>query len=89
MDIDSLQAQIQHEGAELHALYPHIEKCHTALVRWTDPEGSHYSLRLDIRWSQHQTLVSGEAKDSAAAAIEAGFRNARRRVEAGLEEMAA
>jgi hypothetical protein len=80
MDADSLQAQIQHESAELHALYPDIKKCHTALVRWTDPEGGHYSLRLDIRWSGHQMLVSGEVKDSAAAAIEAGFKKARQRV---------
>jgi hypothetical protein len=81
MDADSLQARIQHESAELRALYPHIEKCHTALVRWTDPEGSRYSLHVDIRWPQHQTLVSGEAKDDAHAAIEAGFRTARQRVQ--------
>lgn len=80
MDSDSLQAQIQHESTELHALYPHIKNCHTALVRWTDPEGSHYSLCLDIRWPQHQTLVSGEAKDSPAAAIAAAFTTARQRV---------
>ena len=48
MESDSIQARIEHETAELHALYPHIEKCHTALVRWTDPEGNHYSLGLDI-----------------------------------------
>jgi hypothetical protein len=80
MDVDSLQARIQHESAELHALYPHIKKCDTALVHWTDPQGSHYSLHLDIRWSQHQTLVSGEAKDSAPAALAAGFEAARRRL---------
>jgi len=80
MESDSIQARIEHETAELHALYPHIEKCHTALVRWTDPEGSHYSLGLDIRWPQHQTLVSGEAKDSPTAAIAAAFATARQRV---------
>jgi hypothetical protein len=80
MDIDSLHARIEHESAELRALYPHIKDCRTALVRWTDPEGVHYSLGLDIRWPQHQTLVSGEAKDSAPAAIAAAFQTARERV---------
>jgi hypothetical protein len=80
MDTEPLQARIEHEGAELRALYPHIKDCHAALVRWTDPEGVHYSLRLDIRWPQHQTLVSGEVKEDAAAAIEAGFHAARERV---------
>jgi hypothetical protein len=80
MDIDSLHARIEHESAELRALYPHIKDCHTALVRWTDPEGIHYSLALDIRWPQHQTLVSGAAKGSALAAIAAGFQTARVRV---------
>ena len=81
MDIDSLQARIEHQGAELRALFPHIRHCHTALVRWTDPDGPHYSLRLDLRWPDHQTLVSGEAKDSADAAIAAAFATARQRVQ--------
>ena len=81
MDVDSVQARIQHEAAELRSLYPHIGKCHSALVRWTEPERSRYSLCLDIRWPQHQTLVSGEAKDDAHAAIDAGFRTARQRVQ--------
>jgi hypothetical protein len=80
MDDDSLHARIEHETAELCTLYPHIKDCYSAMVHWTDAEGSHYSLSLDIRWPQHQTLVSGEAKDSAAAAVESGFRTARLRV---------
>jgi hypothetical protein len=80
MESESLQARIEHEGAELRALYPYIKTCHTALVRWIDAEGVHYSLGLDVRWPDHQTLVSGEARDSAEAAIEAGFRKARERV---------
>jgi hypothetical protein len=80
MKADSVQARIEHEHAELRALFPHIEHCHTALARWTDAEGPHYSLRLDMRWPEHQTLVSGPAQDSAEAAIEAGFATARQRV---------
>lgn len=81
MDIESVQARIAHEGAELRALFPQIQHCHTALVRWTDPEGPHYSLRLDLRWPEHQTLLSGEPKDSADAAIAAAFATARKRVQ--------
>ena len=81
MDTQSLQARIEHESAELRALYPRIKDCHTALVRWTGASGDHLSLHLDIRWPQHQTLVSGPARDSAAAAVEAGFHAARERVQ--------
>ena len=80
MDTQSLQARIEHESGELRALYPRIKDCHAALMRWTDATGEHHSLHLDIRWPQHQTLVSGPAHDSAEAAVEAGFRTARERV---------
>lgn len=80
MDTQSVHARIEHESAELRALYPHIKDCLAALVRFSDAQGPHYALRLDIRWPQHQTLVSGEPKDDAAAAIEAGFHAARERV---------
>jgi hypothetical protein len=69
-----------YERVHQRALYPHIKDCHTAMIHWTDGEGSHYSLRLDVRWPQHQTLVSGEAKDDAAAALAAGFHAARERL---------
>jgi hypothetical protein len=81
MDTESLQARIEHESAELRALYPHIKDCQAALRRWSDAEGVHHSLHLDIRWPQHQSLVSGEAHADAAVAIEAGFRTARQRVQ--------
>lgn len=80
MDTDSLQARIEHESAELRTLYPHVKDCDAALVRWTDAEGVHHSLHLDIRWPDHQTLVSGEPKDDAATAIQSAFRTARQRV---------
>jgi hypothetical protein len=80
MDVDSLQARIQHESAELRALYPHVSDCHSALVQWKEGAERRYSLRLDIRWPQHQTLISGEARDSAAAAVGAAFNTARQRL---------
>jgi hypothetical protein len=41
MDTESLQARIEHESAELRALYPHIKDCQAALLRWSAPEGVH------------------------------------------------
>ena len=81
MDSDSLHARIEHESAELRALYPHIQTCHSAMVQWDDSGEKRYSLHLDIRWPQHQTLVSGEARDDAGAAIAAAFATARQRVD--------
>ena len=77
MDIDSVQARIAHESAELRALFPHITDCHSALVQWSESGRSRYSLKLDIRWPQHQTLLNGQAMDDAAGAISAAFARAR------------
>ncbi len=81
MDIDSVHARIEHESAELRARYPHITDCRTALVQWNDAGKKRYSLKLDIRWPEHQTLLSGEAMDDADAAITAAFARARQRVQ--------
>jgi len=81
MDIDSVQARIEHESAELRTRYPQITDCRTALVQWNDAGKKRYSLKLDIRWPEHQTLLSGEAMDDAGAAIAAAFARARQRVQ--------
>ena len=80
MDSQSLQALIEHQTAELRALFPQITDCHTALVQWKEGDATRYSLHLDIRWPQHQSLVSGPARDRAEAAIEAGVCIARERM---------
>ena len=80
MDIDSVQARLAHESAELRARYPHITDCGTPLVQWDEAGKKRYALRLDIRWPQHQTLLSGEPRDDALAAIAAAFASARTRV---------
>jgi hypothetical protein len=80
MDIDSVQARLAHESAELRARYPHITDCSTALVQWDEAGKKRYSLHLDIRWPQHQTLLNGAPKDDALAAIAAAFATARERV---------
>jgi len=77
MDIDSVHARIEHESAELRARYPHVTDCRSALVQWNEAGKKRYSLKLDLRWPQHQTLLNGEAMDDAGAAIAAAFAQAR------------
>lgn len=81
MEPESPQARIRHESAELMARYPQVGVCRATFDEWQEGAESRYSLSLDIRWPQHQTLISGEAKASAAAAIDAAFSDARRRLE--------
>lgn len=80
MDPQSVQARMEHETAQLRALFPRITACHTALVQWREGDAVRWSLHLDIRWPQHQTLLGGEARDSAEAAIDAAFRQAKERL---------
>lgn len=76
MSADSVRQRIEHEVAELRASHPQVSACDSALVQWSDNGAPRYSLHLDIRWPNHQTLVSGPAHDNADAAISAGFRKA-------------
>jgi hypothetical protein len=73
MEADSLQARIQHESAELMALHPHISVCRATLDKWQEGSEERYSLRLDIRWPQHQSLISRPARGSAEGALRAAF----------------
>jgi len=50
-------------------------------VQWKDGEQDRYSLGLDIRGPQHQTLLSGPAQATAEAAVEAAFRLAREQLQ--------
>jgi len=82
MGVQSTQERIEQETVQLRAAFPAIQHCHTALVQWKEDDAARYSLHLDIRWPQHQTLVSGQARDSAEAAIGAAFQAARERLNA-------
>lgn len=81
MDRESLQAQIHHELAEFQARFPQISACRSTLDEWQEDGRSRYALRLDIRWPEHQTLVSGEAKDSPLGALRAALESARRELQ--------
>ena len=77
MSPDSIQAAIAHQVAELRAQHPAITECLSALVQWKDDAAVRYSLHLDIRMPQRQTIVSGPVEPSAQAAIESACRKAR------------
>lgn len=81
MDRETLQARIHHELAEFQACFPQIRACRSTLDEWQDEDGSHYALRLDIRWPEHQTLLSGEAKDNPLGAVRAALDAARRQLQ--------
>ena len=57
------------------------DRCNSALVQWNEAGKKRYSLKLDLRWPQHQTLLNGEAMDEVGAAISAAFARARQRVQ--------
>ena len=70
-------ARIEHEVAELRGAYPRITSCHSALRTWFEDGTARHSLWLDIRWPEHQSIVSGPACASAEEAVQAGFDKAR------------
>jgi hypothetical protein len=71
------QARIEHEVAELRGAYPRLATCHSALRNWTEDGMPRHSLWLDLRWPEHQSIVSGPANASAEQAVQAGFDKAR------------
>jgi len=83
MDRESLQAQIHHEVAEFQARFPQITACRSTLDEWLEEGRCRYALRLDIRWPEHQTLVSGEAQDSPLGAAHSALESARRQLQQG------
>lgn len=76
-----LQARIEHEAAELRGAYPRLTACHSALRNWFEGGEPRYSLWLDLRGVQHQSIVSGPACGSAEQAVAAGFAKARQILE--------
>ena len=73
MKSDSLQAGIEHRIAELRAAYPRISACQASLEDWHEGAEPRWSLRIEVRWPQHQCLISGPARASAEQAVQAAF----------------
>lgn len=81
MRSDPLPASIEHRIAELRARYPRVTFWRAALGHWAEGGESRHALRFDIRWPQHQSLLSGPARTSAEQAVEAAFEEAAHRLE--------
>ena len=77
MESNALQVRAERVVAELRSAYPQITTCHTALRSWREGAQLRYSLRLDIRWPQHQSIISGPACGSVDEALQAGLDKAR------------
>lgn len=88
MKEESLHALIQHEVAELRVEFPQIALVRTSLDTWTEGEARRYSLGLDIRWPDHQTLVAGPVRDGVHEAVRAAFDEARQRLRSGCAHLA-
>lgn len=71
---------VQHGIADLRGTHPRIRACHASLEDWYEGAEARHSLWLDIRWPQHQSIVSGPACDSTPAAVRAGIDAAARRL---------
>ena len=74
---DDAQARIEHEIAELRGTWPRITSCQSALRTWFEDGVPRHSLWLDLRWPEHQSIVSGPACASVEQALAAGFEKAR------------
>lgn len=70
---ESLNARIQHEIAALRAAYPRVSHFHGVLEDRDDGGERRYALRLDIRWPQHQALVSSGERADPYAALRCAF----------------
>jgi hypothetical protein len=76
MKSDGLHAELGHRIAELRARYPRVQHCEARIEQWQEDGEPRHAVRLDIRWPQHQHLVSGPARANAAQALQAAFEKA-------------
>jgi hypothetical protein len=73
MEAETLHARIEHRIAELRAAFASIEACRASLEHWQENGEPRHALQLELRRPQQQTLVSGPARTSAEAAVQAAF----------------
>jgi hypothetical protein len=81
MNRDSLDALIAHESAALREAFPQISGCRARIETLSEGEARRYSVLLDIRLPEHQSLISGKSKHDTHAAVHAAFEEARRQLE--------
>jgi len=80
MEADTLHARIEHRIAELRAAFPPIEACRASLEHWREDGEPRHALQLELRRPQQQTLLSGPARASTEAAVQAAFELAERKL---------
>ncbi|HEX6528408.1 MAG TPA: hypothetical protein VF004_01225 [Burkholderiales bacterium] len=73
---EGLPAELGHRIAELRARHPRVHSCEALIEDWQEDGETRHAVRLDIRWPQHQHLVSGPARAGAAQALQAAFEKA-------------
>lgn len=81
MNRDSLDALIAHESAALREAFPQVSWCRAQLETLSEGEARRYSVLLDIRLPEHQSLISGKSKHDTHAAVYAAFEEARRQLD--------
>jgi hypothetical protein len=77
---DSFEAELQHEVAELKAAFPRIATVAARLDEVPEYASRRFSVRLDIRWPEHQTLACGPACMAPLDALHAAFAMAKGRL---------
>ena len=73
MKNDGLHAELGHRIAELRARHARVYSCEALIEDWQEDGEARHAVRLDIRWPQHQSLIAGPARASAAQAVRAAF----------------
>jgi hypothetical protein len=73
MEPDLLRASIHREIAKLRAASPRITACHATIEEWHEAGVPRHALQLDIRSPEHQSLISGPARDNVDEALRAAF----------------
>ena len=81
MESNTPRAHIEHGIAELRGAHPGITTCLSTLHNWQEDADERHSLWLDIRWPQHQSIVSGPARGTVDAAVRAALEQAARVLE--------
>ena len=73
MKNEGLHAELGHRIVELRARHPRVHGCDALIEAWREDGEPRHAVRLDIRWPQHQSLIAGPARASAAQAVRAAF----------------
>lgn len=80
MDRESIEARIAQEVASLRGEFPRVSDCRASIEPIGEGAAARYAAALDLRWPEHQSLISVAPAETAEAALSAAFLEARRRL---------